>query len=656
MKSVKINHLFLWALCACSSALNAQDAIIRLETTPADDLSFRVFYKGREVVGESSLGMTIDNRSIGKNIRIKSVTPDIQTDGGKSRTYTIERPEGEVYYVDTREYADGIALRYRIPASTNICIYGEATSFTFPPRTKTWYASGPFQYGWLQEYQDRFTDDIEGELLAPPATFLTPDGVYAAITEANLFNFHGAVLFGIKPNMVQFGYVENKGHLETGVITGLPSAKYWHEAVRNVPWIVSPKQGTNEVVTPWRVLMLSEDLNGLVNNKILAKVSDKPDKNLFPDGTDTEWIKPSRAVFTWLTEGGIERLSVDNHKKYVDGCSELGIESVVVDDGWELWQQTEKNANGRTKWEMLKDLVDYASERNVNIWVWRSSSPRSGNKTDIGLVDPKERADFMQKCSETGLKGLKIDFFHTENLFTVNLMENILKDAAKEKLMVIFHGVNKPTGDSYTYPNLLAKEAVRGLETVGGENSWAPGPPWPYHNTVLPFTRWLVGAADYTPLNFRAFCPPSITFGHQLSSIYMLTSPMLIFAADMEDMLSSPGRSFIESVPAVWDETIVLPESEIGKLAALARRKGNVWYLTVLNGEDAKTFEAKLDFLPKGKYKMEIATDTPGNRKLLEVKESKIRSGYKIKENLMSGGGFVARISIDEKYPKSCTL
>ena len=158
-----------------------------------------------------------------------------------------------------------------------------------------------------------------------------------------------------------------------------------------------------------------------------------------------------------------------------------------------------------------------------------------------------------------GVKGLKIDFFHTENLFTVNLMEDILRAAAKEKLMVIFHGVNKPTGDSYTYPNLLAKEAVRGLECVGAENSWAPGPPWPYHDTVLPFTRWLAGPADYTPLNFRAFCHPSVTFAHQLSSIYMFTSPMLIFAADMEDMLASPGRSFIEQVPVTWNETVFVP-------------------------------------------------------------------------------------------------
>ena len=119
---------------------------------------------------------------------------------------------------------------------------------------------------------------------------------------------------------------------------------------------------------------------------------------------------------------------------------------------------------------------------------------------------------------------------------------------------------------------------------------------------------------------------------------------MLIFAADMEDMLSSPGRSFIESVPVVWDETVVLPESEIGKLAALARRKGDVWYLPVLNGEDARILDIKIDFLPKGNYMMEIATDSPDNRKQIEIKKIKIKSGQRLKENLMSGGGFVARI------------
>lgn len=602
------------------------------------NLCFDVSFQGKEVISTSSLGMNIDNTPYGRDVRIQSAD---QTKVGHT-LYTIEKTDKSSFQLEVREFNDGIALRYRIPAHGPRCVYGEETCFTFPADTRVWYASGPFQYGWIQAYQDRLVSTIKDELLAPPATFLLPDGTYAALTEADLFHFHGSVLFGKEDNSVQFGYVENKGHVETGVITGLPPSKYWHEEVRDLPWVVYPAAGEKEIVTPWRILMLSKDLNALVNNGIIAKVSRQPDPVLFPKGSKTEWIKPGRSVFTWLVEGE-DRLSVQNHKRYIDGASELGLQSVVVDDGWELWSQTEKSANGRSKWDLMKELVDYARTKNIDIWVWRASSPRSGNSTDIGLVDADERSNFMRKCAEIGVKGLKIDFFHTENLFTVNLMENILKDAAKAQLMVIYHGVNKPTGDSYTYPNLLAKEAVRGLESVGGEGSWAPGPEWSYHNTVLPFTRWLAGPADYTPLNFRNFCPPSVTFTHQLASIYMFTSPMLIFAADLEDMLSCPGRMFIEEVPVCWDETVVLPESRIGELAAVAKRKGDIWYLSVLNGSEAVDTNLKLDFLPKGKYKMTVASDEGEDRKKIKMNTQKVSANKLLNIKLLSGGGYLAK-------------
>ena len=639
MRNILLASFLSLSFCGISQA---DEPVMQVRLNADKALVYSLSFEGKEVIQESPLGMNVDNVLLGSEVvKFKADTLD-----ENHIVYTVRQKGRKPFRLETKLFDDGMALRYHLPAEGKpICIYDELTSFRFPSGTHVWYASGPFQYGWIQAYQDRRTDDITGELLAPPATFQTPDGIYAAFTEANLFHYHGAVLLGTAPNSVKFGYVENKGHVETGIITGMPPMKYAHEVVRDLPWVVSPEEGKQQVVTPWRVLMLSKDLNGLVNNGIIAQVSDKPDKKLFPKGRETEWIQPGRAVFTWLVEGGVERLSVQNHKKYVDGCAELGIETVVVDDGWEHWPETEPNAQGRTKWDMLQELVDYARAKGVNIWVWRPSSPRSGNRTDIGLVDAEERKNFMRKCAEIGVKGLKIDFFHTENLFTVDLMEAILRDAAKEKLMVIFHGVNKPTGDSFTYPNLLAKEAVRGLECVGGENSWAPGPAWPYHNTVLPFTRWLAGPADYTPLNFRAFCPPSVTFGHQLATIYMFTSPMLIFAADMEDMLNCPARQFIEEVPVTWDETVVLPESQIGELAAVARRKGDVWYLSVLNGEKAKDFTCRLDFLPKGKYKAMIAGDKAGERKQIEVNEAKVRGGSVFKQTLPSGGGFVMRIS-----------
>lgn len=639
---MRIQRLFLLTVWGTVSAgMVAQKARLHIQND-GSRLTFEVRYDEKTVISASPLGLDVDHRRLGQQEVTAVRAGEAARQGeGVATTYTVEHADGSRLYVDVREADDGVAFRYRLPADGPRCIYQEYTAFTFPADTRVWYASGPFQYGWIQAYQERQVNRLDGELLAPPATFRLPDGCYAAITEANLFRYHGAVLFGEKGSRVRMGYVENKGHLETGVMTGLPAARYYHDVVRDVPWIARPFEETREIRSPWRILMLADDLNGLVNNGMIARVSDRPDPELFPEGAKTSWIRRGRSVFTWLVEGP-NRLSVANHKKYVDGAAALGLESVVVDDGWELWPLTEPEGKSKTKWEYLADLVNYAKERKVDIWVWRPSSPRTGNATDKGLNDPAERTAFMKKCAEVGVKGLKIDFFHTENLYTVCLMENILREAARQHLMVVFHGVNKPTGDSYTYPNLLAKEAVRGLECVGGENSWAPGPPWPYHNTVLPFTRWLAGPADYTPLNFRAFCPPSVTFTHQLASIYMFTSPMLILAADMEDMLSCPGRQFIEEVPVEWDEHYVLPESEIGQLAAIARRKGDVWYLAVLNGEKERQIAPRLDFLEKGTWKVTYASDQ--GRKQIVVGETKTRSGRQLKINLLSGGGYLAKL------------
>lgn len=596
------------------------------------NLSFEVNFNGRQIISASSLGMVVDNRNLGQNVSLSV------TDAVSGKCYDVRTDGRTVFFLDVREFDDGIAFRYRIPSSGPVCVYGELTSFTFPEETEVWYASGPFQYGWIQNYQKRRMDSISGQLLAPPATFCLPDGSFAAITEANLYNFHGAVLFGEAGNKVRFGYVENRWHIESGHLTGLPVGNMRHSAVRNYPWIVFPEKGENEIRSPWRVLMLSEDLDGLVNNKIIEEVSDAPDGNLFPEGKNTSWIKPGRSVFTWLVEDE-DKISVGVIRKYIDGASELGLESVIIDDGWERWGETE--TGGKDKWGYLEELVSYARTKNVDIWVWRASSPRPGNSTDAGLLDKDERRAFMKKCSEIGVKGLKIDFLHSENLFTVNFMEDILRDAAKEHLMVIFHGVNKPTGDCFTYPNMLAKEAVRGLECVGAEHTWAPGAPWPVHDTVLPFTRWLAGPADYTPLNFRRACSPSVTFAHQIASIYMFTSPMLILAADMDDMLECPARGFIEEVPVEWDESYVLQESRIGELAAIARRKGDVWYLSILNGMSEGPVTFGLPFLGKGVYRMTSVSDK--GRREMEVSEAKIGSSEKLELDLLSGGGWLAK-------------
>ena len=56
---------------------------------------------------------------------------------------------------------------------------------------------------------------------------------------------------------------------------------------------------------------------------------------------------------------------------------------------------------------------------------------------------------------------------------------------------------------------------------------------------------------------------------------------------------------------------MVLPGSEIGKCAALARRSGQQWFIGVLNGGEITTLDLPLEFLGRGKFQMIQLGDAP---------------------------------------------
>jgi len=52
-----------------------------------------------------------------------------------------------------------------------------------------------------------------------------------------------------------------------------------------------------------------------------------------------------------------------------------------------------------------------------------------------------------------------------------------------------------------------------------------------------------------------------------------------------EIILRHPAVEVIKKIPSVWDETIVLPCSAIGEISAFAKRNGDRWFLSIMNGE-----------------------------------------------------------------------
>ena len=61
------------------------------------------------------------------------------------------------------------------------------------------------------------------------------------------------------------------------------------------------------------------------------------------------------------------------------------------------------------------------------------------------------------------------------------------------------------------------------------------------HETILPFTRYLAGPADYTTLHFGERRGDT-TWAHQIASFATFDSPLLTLAAHPQAVLVQPGR------------------------------------------------------------------------------------------------------------------
>jgi alpha-glucosidase len=436
-------------------------------------------------------------------------------------------------------------------------------------------------------------------------TVKLPDGFgYAAITEAVLGGFPGMALQADGDR----GFAARLGHRHP------PSYPFSLRYKEDVERLARPAAFQKTITSPWRVVMIAADLDALVNCDIVANLSPPPDPTLFSGRLDTPWIKPGRAVWRFL-DGG--EASLNGMKEFSQLAGELGFEYNVVEGFWQRWTKAQ-----------LRELVDDSKAHGVGIWLWKHSKD---------LRTPEARGAFFRKCKDAGAVGAKIDFFDHEAKEVVDLYPLLLREAAEYHLMIDFHGANKPTGESRTWPNELGREGVYGLEHRGMRA-------WARHNTTLPFTRFLTGPGDYTPVHFGDRRRET-SWTHQIATAAVMTCPLLVYAAHPRSLLGNPAVEMIKSIPSIWDETIVLPLSEIGELAALARRDGERWFLAILNGPQARTIRVSVSFLGPGQYRSLTVRDRLEDPAALQVEEGTAVRDDAIEVRLRAGGGFIARFT-----------
>jgi alpha-glucosidase len=511
------------------------------------------------------------------------------------------------YNLEVRVFNDAVAFRFIVPGKEGSLRYpDESTVFNLPQKSVVWFHDLYMHYEGV--HAKKLADTIPAERwAAPPLTFKLADGSgYASITEADLVNYAGMALQSTGNN----GFAIRLGHSQPASYPYV--LRYSKEDVERLSKIAGV-DGT--ITTPWRVIMIGKDLNTLVNCDAIQALCPPPDKSLFPEGINTSWVKPGRAVWKYLDGGGDGTLSVA--KQFSKLAGELGFEYNILENFWSKWPD-----------DSLKALVDYSGKLGVGIIVWKHSKE---------LHDRQTRLDFFSHLHDMGVAGIKIDFFDHEAKEVIDLYESIAREAAAQKLLLIFHGANKPTGLSHTYPNILIYEGVKGMEASKLLDRAT-------HETTLPFTRMLAGPADYSVCHFGTR-RQNTTWVHQAATAAIFCAPVITYASTPAHILENPCAEMIKSIPSVWDETIVLPPSEIGELAVYAQRKGTTWFLSVINGLKPKTIEIPFSFLGKGGYTSLILRDNPADPASANVSQGNSAAGDKIIIELGAGGGYMCRFN-----------
>jgi alpha-glucosidase len=506
--------------------------------------------------------------------------------------------------LEVRAFNDGVALRHVIPGATNPRVPDEATTLVIPAGSAVWYHDLGGHYEGVHRRRN-IADVPAGDWAAPPLTFKLPGGSgYASITEADLVNYSGMA-------------VQSDGKRGFNLVLGHKHPVSYPFRLRykdDIDRVSKPAAIAGTITSPWRVVMIGSDLNALVNCDVVHNLCPPPDPKLFPKEIQTEWLKPGRAVWRYLDGGGS---SLAGMKEFSRLAGQLGFEYHVLEGFWSRWSDAD-----------IKELVDYSRKQGVGLWFWKHSKE---------LRTPRAREAFFKRLYDLGVVGAKIDFFDHEHKEVVDLYTALLKDAAKYQILVNFHGANKPTGEARTWPNEMVREAVRGMEASKLKDRAT-------HDATLPFTRYLAGHGDYTPVHFGARRGDT-TWTHQIATAAVFDSPLLTYGAQPAAILKNPGVEMMKSIPSVWDETIVLPVSEIGEIAAFARRSGDKWFLAIVNGPKARTVNIPLSFLGEGECRALVLRDKKDDAAALQVEERNVKGNEPLAIELSSGGGFIARFT-----------
>ncbi|MFK7971086.1 MAG: glycoside hydrolase family 97 catalytic domain-containing protein [Bacteroidia bacterium] len=524
--------------------------------------------------------------------------------------------------VYVRLYDIGLAMRFFVGERSDpgFNVFEERVEVNLPKRNIT-AISAPVK-DYMNPFEGQYAQgspaDIKQDqlLLNPLNLQFAGQGGNLLLTEANVRGYPGIFWKRTAKGFVSdFAGFPRKESIQFLGATGL--VKKWPQknklmVRKRFDWHA---QWDSSRFLPWRIIYSADTLHKLSRAEDLVYLlSDPP-----PRSESYDWVKPGWVLWDWYHDRRLEGVDFEagintaTYRYYVDFAARHDIPYINIDDGWSRYRDFDK----RNKDLDVEEVVTYAKQKGVGVWIWVMWNAL-GN--DIAEIEST-----MEMFAKMGVVGLKIDFFDRNDQRAVLAVEAIASSAARYHLMVNLHGVYPLAGMEARYPNIVTYEAVRGLEY----NKWSNDAD-ARHDAILPYTRLAVGPADYTPgaMRYRdAATKPSwkqpaalTTRAHQLALYVLLRNPlpMLPDAPHLYEQ-DSTFFSIVKNMPTTWDETLPL-ESELGKTAMIARRKGNTWYVAIINGTaKAMTQELKLSFI-KSSSSITIIKDGKQPRDITETR------------------------------------
>jgi hypothetical protein len=595
------------------------DVLLRISSgEPYMTISYQEDGKFIPIVKDIKLGLLRNDGDFSANLKLlaqtskRKISDSYITKHGKRKVRTADGIEC-IYHFSTsqnkkmdlilRLYNDGIAFRYTFPEkdTNNYQIIDDATTFSIPENSHSWMQ--PFN----GSYEDFYNSDKDSTHRKPatewgfPSLFsVAGDSAWMLISEAGLSRYNAATRLSSTAQPYIFKIA-------------LPYSK--NESY-NIPGNWSSQ---------WRVLIIGK-LNDIVSSTLIEDVNE-PSRV-----ANIDFVKPGAVSWNyWAYNHGTQ-----DYKRvceYIDLAVKMKWPYTLLD--WE-WDHMQNGGN-------LEDAVKYARSKGIKPLMWYNSG-KTGN-TPVGRLNTHEdRIKEFEWLNQLGIYGIKVDFFDDDKVNTIAYYLDILEDAARYKLMVDFHGATVPKGWARTYPNLMTTEAVYGAEWYNNGPVLTTKAAW--HNTVLPFTRNVVGAMDYTPVTFtNSQYPHTTTYGHELALSVAFESALQHFADRPAGYLQLPDTAikFLQEVPVTWDD-IKLVSGYPGESVVLARRNLNKWYISGLNGKDKEALlELNFKYLSPGEYTLTLISDGATDKQL-KIENIPVNRSGKLAVKCLPRGGFTGYI------------